>query len=755
VPGDVILVEEGDQVTADARLILADNLASVEASLTGEAQAVDKKAIRLEEEAVPIADRINMIYMGTTIVRGNGKAVVTATGNSTEIGEVSSLLQESSPENTPLEKKLASMGRSLAFISIGIAVLVSIIGIALGRGVVEILRTSIALAIAAVPEGLPAVATITLAIGMTRMARHNAIIRRLPAVETLGSTTVICTDKTGTLTENQMTLEEIWLGTSPIKVTGTGYQPEGEFIPESHADKMNDLDWFLKTAALASNAAVNSQEGRWDVVGDPTEGALVVAAMKKGFDPQKERLNNYRELKEIPFSSEEKRMAVYYQMPEGQFIIGKGSPNIILNSCTRWQIDGELKPVDEQEKELISKTNDEMAARGLRVLAVAYRPIASVDEDAFSDLIFLGLAGIMDPPRSEAANAIEEAARAGIRTIMITGDQPQTARSIGERLGLAYGAVVNQQKLKAMTSMELAEEISGISIFARVSPRDKLNIVDTLQGKGEIVAMTGDGVNDAPALKEADIGIAMGIEGTVVAREAADMVLADDNFATIIRAVKEGRVIFDNIKKFIQYLFSCNLSEILVILIALIIGVPLPLVALQILWLNLVTDVFPALSLGWEPAEENVMQRPPRNPQEEILTRRFQLLILFQGLLLAAATLGAYLYALEITGDLGAARTVAFLTLALVQLLHIFNVRTGGVLRIDHTLFSNPYIWGAIILVLGLQAVAVYTTLMNQVLQTTPPGILELLIVLLASAASLIAIQLFNRLWSSFKTVAA
>jgi len=753
VPGDIIIVEEGDQVTADARLIVADNLAAVEASLTGEAHSVDKKAVRLEERDIPIGDRINMLYMGTAIVRGNGRAVVTATGSGTEIGEVSSLLQESAPESTPLEKRLAAMGRSLAFISIGVAALVAVVGIALGHPVAEILRTSIALAIAAVPEGLPAVATITLAIGMTRMARHNAIIRRLPAVETLGSTTVICTDKTGTLTENQMTLEEIWLGASPIRVTGSGYQPEGGFLPESGDDQTADLEWFLKTAALASNAAVNrNREGRWDVVGDPTEGALVVAAMKKGFDPQKERLKNYRELKEIPFSSEEKRMAVYYQMPEGQFVIAKGSPSIILNSCTRRQVNGELKPVSGQEKELIAEINDDMAARGLRVLAVAYRPVASADEDAFHDLIFLGLAGIMDPPRGEAANAIQEAARAGIRTIMITGDQPQTARSIGERLGLAYGAVIHQQQLKTMTSAELAEEIGQVSIFARVSPRDKLNIVDTLQEKGEIVAMTGDGVNDAPALKEADIGIAMGIEGTVVAREAADMVLADDNFATIIRAVKEGRVIFDNIHKFIQYLFSCNLSEILVILIALIIGVPLPLAALQILWLNLVTDVFPALSLGWEPAEENVMQRPPRNPGEEILTLRFQLLILFQGLLLAAATLGAYLYTLESTDSLDAARTVAFLTLALVQLLHIFNVRTGGLLRLNQTLFFNPYIWGAIALVMALQTAAVYTPLMNRVLQTTTPGSLELLIVLLAAAISLIIIQLFNRIWSSLKT---
>ncbi len=748
VPGDLLVLEEGDMVTADGRLVHADNLAVVEASLTGESQPVDKNPAVLHDVDIPLGDRLNMVFMGTTVVRGNGRAIVTATGNGTEMGGVSALLEEAGNDETPLEKRLAALGRSLAVISLGIAALVATVGIAVGRPVIEILETSIALAIAAVPEGLPAVATITLAIGMTRMARRNAIIRRLPAVETLGSTTVICTDKTGTLTKNEMTLEEIWLGGRKIRVTGSGYRPEGGFVNDGHREEVReDLELFIKAGALASNAAINRDEnGRWDVVGDPTEGALVVAALKGGFDPEEARRNGYKELREIPFNSDEKRMAVYYSFPEGEKVLmAKGAPAVILESCSRVLQNGRSRPLDEETRRAVLEANEEMASRGLRVLALAYRPVQSAGEDAYSDLILLGLAGITDPPRQEAGEAIAEAGGAGIRTIMFTGDQPETARAIGERLGLPPGKVVHGSALHAMSTADLSRELPHTSIFARVNPEDKLDIVDALQEQGEIVAMTGDGVNDAPALKEADIGIAMGREGTPVAKEAADMVLADDNFATIIRAVKEGRVIFENITKFIQYLFSCNLSEIIVIFIALVLGLPLPLVALQILWLNLVTDVFPALSLGWEPAERGIMQRPPRDPGRAILTSRFKLRILVQGTVLALGTLGAYVYALGTTGDTGTSRTVAFVTLAAVQLVHVFNVRGGGILRLDRTLFSNPVMWGAIALVLALQALAVYQPLLNRVLQTVPLGPDALAVSLLATLSVLAAIQVLNR----------
>jgi len=748
VPGDVLLLEEGDRITADGRLFEAENLAVVEASLTGESQPVDKKTTLLHDAALALGDRVNMVFTSTMVVRGNGRAVVTATGNDTEMGGISALLEDAGQGDTPLEKRLGVLGRSLAGISLGIAALMALVGIALGRPVVEILETSIALAIAAVPEGLPAVATITLAIGMTRMARQNAIIRRLPAVETLGSTTIICTDKTGTLTENEMTLEEIWLGDRTVNVTGSGYRPEGGFNDGNHREEVRgDLELFLKAGALSSNAAINKNEtGQWDVVGDPTEGALVVAALKGGFDPEAGRHGEYKELKEIPFNSEEKRMAVYYRMPGGeQLLMAKGAPGVILANCTGMLQNGQILPLDNAARDRITAANDRMAERGLRVLALAYRPVQSTGEEAYQDLILLGLAGIADPPRQEAAQAIAEAGGAGIRTVMITGDQPETAKAIGKRLGLPPGRTVPGAALHAMSMAELSDELAHTSIFARVNPEDKLDIVDALQEQGHIVAMTGDGVNDAPALKEADIGIAMGIEGTPVAREAADMVLTDDNFATIIKAVKEGRVIFENITKFIQYLFSCNLSEILVIFMALLLGVPLPLVALQILWLNLVTDVFPALSLGWEPAERGIMGRPPRDPDQAILTNRFKLRILIQGVVLALGTLAAYLYVLNTTDDVAIARTVAFVTLAAVQLFHVFNVRGGGRLRLDRTLFSNPVLWGAIVLVLALQALAVYQPLLNRVLQTVPLGAGELITATVATVIALLVIQVLNR----------
>jgi len=748
VPGDILVLEEGDRVTADARLVEAENLATVEASLTGESQPVNKKIAVLEQENLPLGDRLNMIYMGTMVVRGIGHAVVTATGSQTEIGGVSAMLEKTVTEQTPLEKRMAILGQTLASVSLGIAVLMAAVGIVMGHPLFEVLETAIALAIAAVPEGLPAVSTITLAIGMTRMARQKAIIRRLPAVETLGSTNVICTNKTGTLTENAMTLEQIWLGGRSIKVTGSGYTPEGNFWDGDLREEVGgDLELFLKSGALASNASVNkNDDGQWDVVGDPTEGALVVAALKGGFNPEAARRTGYKELKEIPFNSDEKRMAVYYSTPDGEILVmAKGAPAVIMDSCSSMLKNGVRVPFDEQLRQQTGEANDQIAHRGLRVLAVAYRPVQAVEEDPYRDLILIGLAGIMDPPREQAKQAIEEATQAGIRTIMITGDQPETAQAIGNRLGLPQGNIIHGAALHTMSKAELSAELAHTSIFARVNPKDKLEIVDVLQKQGAVVAMTGDGVNDAPALKEADIGIAMGIEGTVVAKEAADMVLADDNFATIIKAVKEGRVIFDNITKFIHYLFSCNLSEILFIFITLVLGMPLPLVALQILWLNLVTDVFPALSLGWEPAEQGIMNRPPRDPSQAILTNRFKLRLLTQGIVLSSGTMASYVFTLNTTGNLDEARTVAFVTLAALQLFHLFNVRHGGVIKMDRSLFNNLYIWGAIVLVLALQSLAVYQPLLNRVLQTVPLNMNDLLIVAIATIASFLIIQVMNR----------
>ncbi|MGE5454804.1 MAG: cation-translocating P-type ATPase, partial [Methylocystaceae bacterium] len=525
-------------------------------------------------------------------------------------------------------------------------------------------------------------------------------------------------------------------------------QPEGSFdLPPDATGLAKDLDWLVRVGAMASNAAISrDDEGHWQAVGDPTEAALVVAALKSGFDVQKARLDKYKEEREIPFSSEEKRMAVYYRIPEGFFVMAKGSPEIILASCQQILVEGQALTIDEDWQQRLHTANQEMSKQGLRVLGLAYRPVTSIEEEAYQNLIFLGLAGIMDPPREEAKAAIAEAKRAGIRTIMITGDQATTAGAIGERLGLTYGKVITSKELKHMSPEQLGLELPHTSIFARVSPRDKLQIVKVLRSQGQIVAMTGDGVNDAPALKEADIGVAMGIQGTEVAKQAADMVLSDDNFATIVRAISEGRVIFGNIRKFILYLFSCNLSEILVIFLALVIGVPLPLEALQILWLNLVTDVFPALALGWEPPDQGIMEQPPLGPDQQILTRQFKIQILIYGLVLGLTTLAAYVYTLKSSGNLKAARTVAFVTLAAVQLFHTFNIRNRGKLEFNHSLLTNRYLWGAIILVLGLQALAVYVPVLNRILHTIPLNSAQLLLCLLATVVSVLLIQIYNRL---------
>ena len=751
VPGDLLVLEEGDSVPADARIVQADNLGTVEASLTGEAEAVDKKTEALTDQDLAVGDRINMVFMSTLLVRGTGRAVVTETAQNTEIGKVSNLLGEVEEERSPLEQRLDRLGKQLAVFSVVLAVVMIILGIAVGRDFIELLETSIALAIAAVPEGLPAVTTITLAIGMSRMAKQNAIIRSLPAVETLGSTTVICSDKTGTLTQNEMTVEEIWLNDRIIRVSGKGYEPEGEF---SEADKKlevqaeADLHKLLETGALCNNAGLDrAEDGQWKIIGDPTEGALVVAARKSNFSREESIRNGYKEVKEIPFSSEHKRMAVYYQLPAGIIeVYVKGSPFVILDSCTHYRESNKEKIMDETFARKARQENDVLAAKGLRVLGLAYKKIQNTEDDAFSGLVFLGLTGILDPPREEARHAIEEAKTAGIRTIMITGDQKETAKAIGGRLGIQSENSLTGADLSKMAAEDLASQVADVNIFARVNPEDKLIIINALQKRGEIVAMTGDGVNDAPALKTADIGIAMGQKGTVVAKEAADMILTDDNYATIITAVRGGRVILDNIEKFIHFLFSCNISEILLIFTALLLGLPLPLVALQILWLNLVTDVFPAFALGWERETAGIMTRPPRDPKQGLLTNRFKLKTLIEGIILAAATLLAYVWELDRTADVESARTVAFLTLALVQVWQSYNIHNDGIIRLDKTLFNNSMLTGAVVLVVLLQMLAIYTPLLNRVLGTVPLSSDTLLYVLGFSLIPLVVIQTMNRL---------
>jgi Ca2+-transporting ATPase len=752
VPGDILFLEEGDRVNADARLFKADNLSANEAMLTGESEPVIKNTKIIKVEHVPLAERKNMVFMGTTITHGNGTAMVTGTGSHTEMGKISDLLQETVEEKTPLEVKLDKLGHSLIGITFIVTAIIAIIGIITGRPIIEMLKIGIALAIAAVPEGLPAVATITLAIGMKRMVRRNALVKSLPAVETLGSTTVICTDKTGTITENQMTALSISLPGKSYSITGTGYKPEGEFrLDERIVQPGDDPDLMelLTGSLLCSNAVISEEGDDYSLIGDPTEGALVAAAMKAGLDRKKLEEEGWKREELLPFDSETKYMAVSYFSPylpsEDTRLFLKGAPDVVIEMCSAVQT--ESVPLTDEKKKELTNINRALAGEGLRVLALAAKtaPAAGeIKEQIREDMLFIGFIGITDPPRQDVKSSIKEANRAGIRIVMITGDQQDTARAIAAKVGIAGadGSVISGAQLDEMNPVRLKTEVENTTVFARVSPKNKLDIVDAFNRNNEVTAMTGDGVNDAPALKKADIGVAMGKRGTFVAREAADMVLLDDRFSTIIEAVKQGRVIFDNIQKFIHYLFSCNLSEILFIFISILLRIPPPLVAIQILWLNLVTDVFPALSLAWEPSERDVMGQPPRDPDEALLSNRFKLKIGLHGLAITAGPLFAYLYSLQ-TGFLETeSRTIAFMSLALIQLFHVFNARKENGLGFDKSMFKNRFLWGAFFLTIALQLLAVYTPLLRTVLKTAFVSVDMWMIILLGSIMPIVLVQI-------------
>jgi len=731
VPGDVIVLEEGDSISADGRLIEADNLAVDEAMLTGESKPVSKHIDAIKPGAkIAISDKKNLVFMGTAVTRGNGKALVTATGDTTQMGHISTLLQETEDKPTPLELHLKKTGVFLIVLTLIITAIIAVAGSLSGKPIIEMLKISVALAVAAVPEGLPAVATITLAIGMRRMARKNALVKTLPAVETLGSTTVICTDKTGTLTENQMTLQNIYLPDRNIIVSGTGYEPKGVFQEDNKEINVKQdeaLLLFLTAGLLGSNAVlINEDKNDWQIIGDPTEGALITAAKKAGLDIKDLEERGYKRLDEIPFESDEMFMIVLSQMPDNdREIYLKGAPNVVLEMCKDIAINGSVSLLSEEKKEELKQENIRLAKKGLRVLAIAYKNNIHNDElnkeMIENDMIFLGFAGILDPPRPDVAEAIREATTAGIRTIMLTGDQPETATAIARSIGLqgAEEKVITGPEVDELPLDKLAERLRQSPVFARVSPKNKLDIIEALNKNNEITAMTGDGVNDAPALKKANIGISMGMRGTAVAKEASDMILLDDRFFTIVEAVRQGRVIFDNIQKFIHYLLSCNLSEILFIFITILLGVPTPLIALQILWLNLVTDIFPALAMAWEAPEAEIMTRQPRDPERPIISNKYKLRIGLQGLIITIGPVAVYLVSLSNHFTLDESRTIGFMALALVQLLHVFNVRRKNGLGFDKTVFQNTYLWGAIALTLLLQLFAVYTPIMQVVLHTT------------------------------------
>ncbi|WP_240986148.1 calcium-transporting P-type ATPase, PMR1-type [Acididesulfobacillus acetoxydans] len=735
VPGDIVLLEAGDRIPADLRFIQAVNLEIEESALTGESHPVRKNIAPLEDDLTPMADRRNMGYMGTTVVNGRGAGVVVSTGMDTEMGVIAGMIQSVEEEETPLQRRLAQLGKWLVIISVAVCAAVVITGIMRGEGFSKMFFAGVSLAVAAIPEGLPAIVTVALAIGVQRMVKRQAIIRKLPAVETLGCATVICSDKTGTLTKNEMTVRRIYAGGRMITVSGRGYDPKGEFQGADPEQEREPLREALRISALCNNATLTkkgvqvaglfrspAKDAPWGIEGDPTEGALLVAAAKGGI--WREVLERKEErLAEIPFDSERKRMSVVYQTKRGKKALVKGAPDTILGLCRRELTDkGAVALTDERRREIM-RANDSMARQALRVLALAERDVPeSLSPEALEqDLTLVGLMGMIDPPRSSARKAIQVCRRAGIKPVMITGDHRLTAEAVAEELGILRGkraGVLTGVQMDTLTDDELTDRVMDVAVYARVTPRDKLRIVRSLKKRGQVVAMTGDGVNDAPAVKEADIGVSMGKTGTDVTKEASAMVLGDDNFATIVAAVEEGRAIYDNIRKFIRYLLACNLGEVLTMFVATLVGLPLPLLPIQILWVNLVTDGLPAMALGVDGADPDIMERLPRAPGENIFARGLARKIGVRGTLIGLGTLAVFVAALFLGSDMLAARTMAFSTLVFSQLFHVFDCKSEDRGIFEVGIFSNPYLVGAVAVSALMQLSAVYLAPMQTIFKT-------------------------------------
>ncbi|WKZ32552.1 MAG: cation-translocating P-type ATPase [Thermodesulfobacteriota bacterium] len=732
VPGDIVILEAGNIVPADLRLIEAARLLSEEAALTGESAPVEKHTRALHEKDLPIGDRRNMAFSSTSVTHGRGRGVVAATGAETEIGRIASLLEEDAEIKTPLQKRLASFGQKLAIAVILISAAVFGIGMLRGEPALLMLLTAISLAVAAIPEALPAVVTISLALGAKRLVRQHALVRKLPAVETLGSITYICSDKTGTLTMNRMAVEEAFIGERLWK---TGEKASGGASLE-----------FMRAIALSNDA----REGAEGIIGDPTEVALFSYAKEHGFE-KKALEEEYPREDEIPFDPERKAMTTVHLLPDGRFMsITKGALEVLLERSVDMLTDDGRKPLDSAR---LAAGGERMAADGLRVLCVAKRDWASVPEElkageVETGLTILGLAGIMDPPRDEAREAIADCKSAGIKPVMITGDHPITARVIAKRLGLMEGddakSIMTGRELEKLPMDEFENRVEDIRVYARVAPEQKLKIVRALQDKGEFVAMTGDGVNDAPALKRADIGVAMGITGTDVAKESADMVLTDDNFATIVKSVRDGRRIFDNIRKFIKYTMTSNSGEIWTISLAPFFGLPIPLLPIHILWINLVTDGLPGLALAAERSEKDVMKRPPRHPKESIFAHGLGAHIIWVGLLMGGISI--LTQALSINTGAAPWQTMVFTVLCLSQIGHVLAIRSDTESLFTMGLFSNKPLLGAALLTFGLQMAVIYVPFLNPIFKTEPLTVLELAATLALSSVVFIAVE-FEKLF--------
>ena len=763
VPGDLIALEAGDRISADALLFDVNSLQVDEALLTGESEPVEKLLDTGSKKGANSVAKKNCVYMGTIVTNGRAKAMVYATGMNTEMGKIADMLQKIEEEDTPLQKRLEHLGKLLVFGCLIICAIVAAAGILRGEPLFDMLLSGISLAVAAIPEGLPAIVTIALAIGVQRMMKKNALIRKLPAVETLGCASVICSDKTGTLTENRMTVRKVYAGDGLFEVKGNGYSGEGAFASKGkEVDPLRNsaLKMTLEIGGLCNNASITKTSGRagmtfsklksvfskkdsdrgflddrWQISGDPTEAALLIAAEKGGLTG--ETLNNaYFRIDEIPFDSDRKCMSVICDNNKGEtLVLTKGAPDIIIEKCNKKYVSGGILSLNPADRVRILKQNDEMASEALRVIGVAYRKLDSrvyKRREVENDLIFVGLFGMIDPPRREALEAVRKCRLAGIKPVMITGDHKITATAIAKELNIFQSGdkVLTGDDLEKMSERDLDRVVEETSVYARVSPRHKLAIVKSLKRQGHIVAMTGDGVNDAPAVKEADIGISMGITGTDVTKEASSMILMDDNFATIVTAVEEGRVIYNNIRKFIRYMLSCNIGEVLTMFIGTLMGLPIPLLPIQILWVNLVTDGLPAIALGLDPAEKDIMMRPPRRAKESIFSHGLLNIILFRGVLIGISTLAVFVSVMYFTLDEETARTSAFVTLVITQLVHVFECKSERKNIFEIPLFNNIALVLSVLCSMVMILGVVYIPIFQGVFKTVPLSLNEWILIL-------------------------
>jgi Ca2+-transporting ATPase len=765
VQGELIELEAGDKVPADSRLMYTTgNFATQEASLTGESVPVNKTSHPIREDEIPLADRINMVYMGTSVVSGKARAIVVSTGMQTELGRIADMIQEIKEDSTPLQKRLAQFGKWIVVLCLVLVSMVFILGYLRGGKILDLFLTSVSLAVAAIPEGLPAVVTIALALGVQRMVRRNCLIRKLPSVETLGCTNVICSDKTGTLTRNEMTAKAVYVEDILYHVTGTGYEPTGEFqLAEKTVNPLEvpGLSRAMEIAVLCNGAKLIHEAGTYRILGDPTEAALLTLAAKAGMNVDHKE-NEYPFVAEIPFDSDRKQMTMIRRGRQEMIAYVKGAPDVLLSNCTRREEGGHLKEIMPADRDRILAANNEMADKAMRVLGVAYRRLEAMPEtvDAGTierELVFAGLIAMIDPPREEVKQAIENCQTAGINSVMITGDHKNTAVAIARELGFfkSDSLAMTGKELDNVSQEEFESLVDRTVVYARVSPEHKLRIVKAWRNRGQVVAMTGDGVNDAPAIKEADIGVAMGITGTDVTKEVSDMVITDDNFASIVAAVEEGRGIYDNIKKFIHYLLSCNAGEIMVMFTASLIGLPIPLLPIHILWVNLVTDGLPALALGMDPIDKDVMKKPPRMMNESVITRKGGRLMLAQGAFIAFCALLAFWFVLAVENEgLARARTACFVVLSCSQLFHSFNCRSMDKSLFTLGIFSNIKLVGATLFSFALQMLVVYVPFLQTVFKTEALGLFDWVMVLVISSFPFWAmevVKLVRKIWTRDK----